>query len=510
MQNDILYFYHRMLKTMRYLSFGLFLFPYVAIGQMSVATFFSSNMVLQREQPIAVWGKALPGKTVEVKFGIHTGSTIAASDSSWIIYLPKQKANTQPQTLGISSGDTALLFSNILIGDVWICSGQSNMEWTMRKEMHWKEEKINALQPLIRLMNPPPVGRYVYGVAYTDSLTRRLNKDSFYLWNGWQSCDSTSIQPMSAVAYYFAKSIVASENIPIGLVNLSIGGAPAETFIRVDAMRSSKQFADKVKGNWLTNDALPKWMRQRGSENVSNVSSVPVDELGPHHAYKPGFAYAAGIEPLLQFPIKGVLWYQGETNAEEIERVNEYRSLMQLMIDDYRLQWKQPSMPFYWVQLSSVERALWPMFRDEQRKLLADVQNGGMAVCSDIGLKNDVHPTNKKAVGERLARWALHQNYGKREIIPSGPLPVKAVYKNGKLIISFRYADGLQAAGQQSLNGFSLDGKEIVQATIDGTKVIIVVKQKPAFVYYGWQPFSTGNLINKEQLPASTFKLQVQ
>lgn len=496
---------------MRYLSFGLFfLFPIVATTQLRVATVFSNNMVLQREQPIAVWGRALPGKTVDVKFGTYSRSAVTRNDSSWIVYLPQQKANINPQILSVSSGDTVVLFSNILIGDVWICSGQSNMEWTMRKEMHWKEEKFNAYQPLIRFMNPPPVGRYVYGVTYTDSLTRRLNKDSFYLWNGWQSCDSTSIQPMSAVAYYFAKSIIASENIPIGLINFSIGGAPAETFIRVDAMRNSKQFAEKVKGNWLTNDALPKWMRQRGSENVSNVPSVPVNELGPHHAYKPGFAFAAGIEPLLQFPIKGVMWYQGETNAEEIERVNEYRSLMQLMIDDYRLQWKQPAMPFYWVQLSSIERPLWPMFRDEQRKLLDDVKNGGMAVCSDIGSKNDVHPTNKKAVGERLARWALHQTYDKKKIVPSGPLPIKAEYKNGKLIISFRYANGLQTTAQQSLNGFSLDGNEIVPATIDGTKVIISVKQKPDFVYYGWQPFSTGNLINKEQLPASTFKLQVQ
>ncbi len=496
---------------MRYLSFGLFfLFPIVATAQLRVATVFSNNMVLQREQPIAVWGKALPGKTVSVKFGTHTRSAVTRTDSSWSVYLPQQKANINPQILSVSSDYTTVLFSNILVGDVWICSGQSNMEWTMKREMHWKEEKFNAHQPLIRFMNPPPAGRYVYGVAYTDSLTRRLNKDSFYFWNGWQSCDSTSIQPMSAVAYFFAKSIVASEKIPIGLINLSIGGAPAETFIRVDAMRSSKQFADKVKGNWLTNDALPKWMRQRGSENVSNVSSVPVDELGPDHGYKPGFAYAAGIEPLLQFPIKGVLWYQGETNAEEMERVHEYRSLMQLMIDDYRLQWKQPTMPFYWVQLSSIERPLWPMFRDEQRKLLADVKNGGMAVCSDIGSKNDVHPTNKKTVGERLARWALHETYGKKHIVPSGPLPLKAVCKNGKLIISFHYADGLQTTAQQPLNGFSLDGKEIVPAKIDGTKVIISVKQKPDFVYYGWQPFSTGNLINKEELPASTFKLQVQ
>lgn len=499
-----------MFKTMKSLSFGLFfLFPIVATAQFSVATVFSSNMVLQREQPIAVWGKALPEKTVEVKLGAFSRTAIVANDSSWIVYLPKQKANTQPQILGISSGDTAVLFSNILIGDVWICSGQSNMEWTMKKEMHWKEEKFKALQPLIRFMNPPPVGRYVYSVAYTDSLTRRLNKDSFYLWNGWQSCDSTTVQTMSAVAYYFAKTIVVSEHIPIGLINLSIGGAPAETFIRVEAMRNSKQFSAKVKGNWLTNDALPKWMRQRGSENVNNVYSVPADEMGSHHAYKPGFAYAAGIEPLLQFPVKGILWYQGETNAEEMERVNEYRSLMKLMIDDYRLQWKQPSMPFYWVQLSSIERPLWPMFRDEQRKLLADVKNGGMAVCSDIGSKNDVHPSNKKDVGERLARWALHQTY-KRSIVPSGPLPVKAVYKNGQVMISFLYADDLQTTSQEPLNGFSVDGKTIIAAMISGNKVMIPVKEKPGFVYYGWQPYSDGNLLNAVQLPASTFKLQVQ
>src|SRR5690606_38888988 len=233
-------------------------------------------------------------------------------------------------------------------------------------------------------------------------------------------------------------------------------------------------------------------------------------------------AYSAGIEKLLPLPVKGILCYQGESNAQEIERVNEYAALSKLLIEDYRKKClptgqagKQPQLPFYFVQLSSIDTVkykghLWPQFRDEQRKMLQLIPNSGMAVCSDIGAKDDVHPTNKKDVGERLARWALNKTY-KQNVVPSGPLPLNAKYVNGKVIIVFQYmSKGLKTSTGEKLKGFSLDGINEVEAVIGDSGIIIYTAKKPEFVYYAWKSFSNGNLVNSENLPASTFKIKVR
>ena len=502
-------------KRMRLFLISILFLPLAAASQLTAAKIFSDNMILQRDQPIHFWGKNIPGNEVTVLFTKESKTSIVKADSSWDVYFKKQKADPQPQSIVVKSNNEKIELKNILIGDVWLCSGQSNMEWAMSKEMHFKNEVNNTDQPLIRLYNPSPAGRYVYGVAYTDSLNKRLNTEDFYQDVDWQLCDSNTVKPMSAVGYYFAKNIVESENVPIGLINLSIGGAPIETFISRATLQNSKQFATKVKGNWLENAALPEWIRERGKQNIGANKNGYGDDLGLNHAYKPGFAYASGVEPIIMMPIKGVLWYQGESNSLELASVKEYGELLHLMIDDYRAKWKQPTMPFYWVQLSSIDTAkyksqYWPQFRDEQRRLLSEVKNGGMAVCSDIGFKNDVHPTNKKAVGERLARWALNKTY-KKGIVPSGPLPLQAKYNNGKIVISFQYcAKGLETADSQPLRGFSLDGKTGIAAGIQKNAIVIAAKEKPAFVYYAWKPFTDANLVNSELLPASTFKIKVQ
>lgn len=493
----------------------IILWPLAASSQLTVARIFSDNMVLQRDQVIPIWGKGVPGKKVAVSFSNEKKRTVVKTDSSWRIYFKKQKANSIPRSIQVSSDNENIEIKNILIGDIWLCSGQSNMEWPMSQEMHWNEEKEQASQPMIRFINPSPAGRYVYGVPYTDSLKRRLNKDGFYQWDGWKKCDSNTVRSMSAVGYYFAKNIIANENIPIGLINVSIGGASIETFISREALQNDQRFAAKVKGDWLENDNLPEWVRERGKQNVGNDPNGFRDEFGLNHAYKPGFAYEGGVSFLSPMPIKGVIWYQGESNALEPARVEEYKDLLHLMIDDYRKKWKQPGLPFYWVQLSSIDTLhyksqYWPQFRDEQRKLLYEVQNSGMAVCSDIGFKNDVHPTNKKTVGERLARWALNKEY-KRDIVPSGPLPAEARFKNGEVIITFQYAsEKLRTADEKPLRGFSIDGQAEIKAMIRDGKVIIATQSKPAFVYYAWRPYSDANLVNREMLPASTFKLKVQ
>jgi len=499
---------------MRFICFILLLSPLAVFSQLKVAPFFSSNMILQRDMPVVVWGKAAPGSKVEVRLGTAIQTTLVAKDSVWKAYLPKQPATNQPQSLLVSCGDTAVQFQNILIGDIWVCIGQSNMEWPMMNEMYYEEEKKNSNRQLIRFFNPSFAGKNIFGTAFTDSVVQRLVPEKFYRGE-WQPCDSNSIKTMSAVAYYFGSAVTDKIHVPIGLINLSIGGAPLETFIDKEVLNSSGQFRAKVDDDWLTNDALPLWVRERGRQNIGNLQNAPADKNDRNHAYKPGFAYEAGIKPLLQLTIKGILCYQGESNAQEIERVNEYAALSKLMVDDYRKKWNQPQLPFYFVQLSSIDTVkykghLWPAFRDEQRKMLQLIPHSGMAVCSDIGAKNDVHPTNKKDVGERLARWALSKTY-QQSIVPSGPLPINAKYVNGKVIISFQYmANGLKTSDGNPLRGFSIDENYDAEASFGDSGVIIPVNTKPEYVYYGWKPFSDGNLVNSENLPASTFKIIVQ
>jgi sialate O-acetylesterase len=488
--------------------------PFVAIAQLKLAKIFSDNMLLQREQPIHIWGKSIPGTRVTVLFAKERRNAVVQNDSTWVVSLPKQNANTQPQPVFIISGNEKITLKNILIGDVWLCIGQSNMEWPMMKEMHFKEEISNSQQPLLRLYNPAYAGKNTFGVSFTDSIVQNLTTENFYKGQ-WQDCDSNSFRTMSAVGYYFGKEILQSENIPVGLINLSIGGAPLESFISREAMKSSGQFAKKIKGDWLVNDALPVWVRERGKQNVLDNSIVYADEYGKNHAFKPGFAFSGGIEPLLRMAIKGIICYQGESNAQEMERVKEYGDLCKLMVNDFRKKWNQSQLPFYYVQLSSIDTIkykgqLWPQFRNEQRIIMEMIPYSGMAVCSDIGFKDDVHPTNKREVGKRLARWALNKTY-KKNIVPSGPLPLNASYHHGYLTIQFHYtAGGLQTSDSKPLRGFSVDGKTESIAIIQNRQVVIREKGKPDFVYYGWKPYSDANLVNSEKLPASTFKLRVQ
>ncbi len=488
--------------------------PFIAKTQLQLGKVFSDNMVLQRDMPVHIWGKGTPGKKVEVIVTKAKKGTVVRPDSSWSLYFTAQKANSNPQSIVVSSGNNVIELHNILFGDLWVCIGQSNMEWPMIKEMHFKEEILQISQPLLRFYNPTYAGKNVFGITFSDSIIADLTTDRFYKGQ-WQNCDSSTISTMSAVAYYFGKNIAKTKNIPIGLIHLAIGGAPLESFISKEAMKKDRHFAVKTKGNWLTNDALPVWIRERGRQNVGNSPEALTDETGPGHGYKPGFAFDAGIATILSLPVKGILCYQGESNAQEMERVNEYAALSSLMISDYRKKWKQAQLPFYFVQLSSIDTIkykghFWASFRNEQREMLKLIPNSGMAVCSDIGARDDVHPADKKTVGERLARWALNKTY-KYNNIPSGPLPLNANYENGKIIINFQYTGKeLQTSDRKPLRGFSLDGRNEVAASIHSTKVEIEIAENPGYIYYGWKSYNDANLVNFEQLPASTFKIKLR
>jgi sialate O-acetylesterase len=495
-------------KLLLYFFSVILFYPALLFAQLSVAPSFSSNMVLQRNQPIRVWGRGLPGSSLTVTLKNELTRITVQPDSTWEVAFTSLPASTTAIFLQVQSPSQLIRFENILIGDVWICIGQSNMEWPMQREEHWLQEKEEANQPLIRFLNPPPAGRNVYNSSFTDSILKRLHPASFYDWNNWTVASASSLVNMSAVAYYFGKTLIKETGVPIGLIHLAIGGAPLESFIDTKALQANPQFSKKINGDWRINEALPVWIRVRGKQNLDSVPYLYGDQWGPHHAYKPGFAYTSGIAPLQKHAIAGVLLYQGESNAEEEARVAEYGDLCILLINSYRQYWNNARLPFYWVQLSSIQRPLWPYFRDEQRKLLTRVPYTGMAVTSDIGNRTDVHPRNKKTVGERLARWALRDVYH-QSIEVSGPLPIRANYKNQKTIVYFSHAQGLRSADNKLLREFSIDSITTLPVQVRRKKIILETPQKPLIIYYGYRPFSEGNLINKQGLPATTFKINV-
>lgn len=470
-------------------------------AHLQLAAIFTDNMVLQRGQPVHVWGHGGRGERVSAKLGDLRASAIVGADSTWSLYFPAQKADSVGRELRVISGSDCVRVRNILIGDVWVCIGQSNMEFPMSSERHFAEEKADAGQPLIRLYSPSYIGKNVYGRPFTDSMLHLLAPDAFYR-GAWTGCDSVTVRSMSAVGYYFGKAIVSREHVPIGLIHLAIGGCPIETFMSRDAL---KEFPGKLDSPWLENNSLPVWVRERGKQNIGG--------RGDAHGYKPGFAFAAGIAPILPMSIKGIIWYQGESNSQEPERVKEYPRLQEAMVGDYRKKWRQPHLPFYWVQLSSIDTVrynsrYWPAFRDGQRRLLADMADGGMAVCSDIGARDNVHPTDKRTVGQRLVRWALHDAYGEKGVVVSGPLPLRASYAHDTVVIYFKYGWGLRTSDGGALRGFLLDGRKTA-AFVRGNRVVLPVRGKPAAVCYGWEPYTDANLVNEALLPASTFKLKI-
>lgn len=484
---------------------------FLSFAQLTLSPIYTDHMVIQRDQPIVISGTGKAGKKVEVVFMGQNKSTLTDSENSWKIEFPPSKMNKVSQKMIVSDGVNEIVINHILIGDIWLCLGQSNMEWPVLSSQHYVEEKPSFKNLPMRFYNPDYIGKNLYGMPYTDSMAKKLIPEQFY--NGhWQINDTFSMKTMSAVAYHFGKEITNNTGVPVGLINLSIGGAPIETFIDTSVLSRHPKFRDKLKNDWLNNNDLPIWIRSRAKENIDNLQNVPSDIMGKNHAFKPGFAFESVKKYLQNYAIRGMIFYQGESNAQELERVLEYNDLMKLMITDYRSFFKNPSLPFYYAQLSSIDTFqykghYWHLFREQQRNLMYEISGTGMAVTSDHGHKSDVHPRNKKVVGERLARWALHKVYNKN--VPYfGPQPVYAEFKNNKLKVIFD--KNLIISEGKTVKGFFINEKEPVDGILIKNAVLIDLNQKPEYICYGWSSYSEGNLTDKHNLPVSTFKLKVK
>lgn len=473
-------------------------------GGLALSPLYTDHMVMQRDQAFALEGTANAGERVEARFLGKKLRTEANADGQWRIALPAQPAGG-PYTLQVSTKARSLQVNDIYFGEVWVCSGQSNMEFRLRQCATAKEDMAAAAaNERIHLYNMLPIAT-TYAVQWDslriDSIDRLL-----YLQPGtWQKASAEAAGSFSAIGYHFARVLADSLGCHVGVICNAVGGSGTESWI--DRTALEEHFPAMLRG-WKQSDYIQPWVRERAAQNIS-LSKNPLSR----HPYEPGYLFAAGILPLQHYPVKGVCWYQGESNAHNTEH---HERLFRLLVDSWRGYWGKPNLPFHYIQLSSIApRASWPSFRNSQRLLAADTRSeksipeAWMTVSSDLGDSLDVHPTHKREIGERLAASALARTYG-RAVTPSGPAYRGFTCEGKQLRLRFDYADGLHAA-QGALIGFEVAGDDGLfhpaTAHIEGKDVVVkspAVKQ-PTAVRYGYTPFTHANLVNAAGYPCSTF-----
>ena len=471
-------------------------------GGLKLAAIFTDNMVLQRNQPIQIHGTANGGDTIEVTFKQQKKNVIVDQYGKWKISFPALTKGG-PYEITVQSKATKIVLKNILVGDVWFCSGQSNMAFQLQNSENGLAEAKKAIaNSSIRFFNAKAI-QDTDETAWDAATLTKTNQLQFFS-GSWSVCDSISAKEFSAIAYYFGKNIAHEENVPVGLIQVAVGGSPIESWIDRYTLEHDDKVVD-ILTNWRKSDFVMPWVRERANVNLKNATNAK-----QRHPYDPCYNFEARVEAFTKFPIKGVIWYQGESNAHNVEL---YEHLMPTLVESWRKAWGT-AFPFYYVQLSSIDRPTWPAFRDVQNRLQNKIPNSGMAISMDYGDALNVHPIKKKEVADRLALLALRYTYGKA-VTANGPSALKAFQNGDNILVSFAFAKQLTTADKKELIGFELVNDKGIhiqdKAAIVKNQVLITIPkgEKIKTVLYAWKPFTKANLVNEAGLPCSTFKLEI-
>lgn len=495
------------MRTLR--SYSLFILLLALSAQLAaevkLPALLSDHMVLQRDEPIRIWGTADPGEQVKVQFRAVEKAVVANESGRWELFLPPQIAGG-PDVLKVT-GKNQLTIQDVLVGEVWLASGQSNMEWPVRLSRGAREEIGAANHPKLRLFKAP----HRIAEAPMDDVNAT-----------WTSATPESIPNFSAVAYVFGRRLHQHLNVPVGLIQAARGGTPAESWIGKEELHAHPQLhfylnkwarllSEYPEANKKYEAEMKRW------EETGKVANLrPRAPLGPGSSHIPSGLFNGMIAPLTPFSLRGVLWYQGETNASRAE-AELYRTLFPALISGWRDRWGIGNLPFLFVQLANYEgvgtgaNTEWPALRDAQFNTLNTVPATGMAVTIDAGSALDIHPKNKSVVGERLALAARAIAYGEH-ISYSGPLFRRLTTEGNSLRVWFTAAKGLQAKDGQPLKGFIIAGQNreflSADARIKGDTIVVrnPSVSTPVAVRYAWADNPSVNLVNAEGLPASPFR----
>jgi sialate O-acetylesterase len=368
-------------------------------AELSAARPFADHMVLAMDRSVPIRGTAMPGADVKVSFGAHSTSGRADAKGHWRIVLPPQKVFSEARDLEIRSGSERVILRDVLVGEVWLCSGQSNMDFPLAKAVSGKQEAAQAKSfPSIRLMNL--TGTHTNPQRYHETELQRLNPEAFFTGT-WQTASEKSALEFSAVAWCAGKTIHQSKGIPVGLIDNSVGGSGAEAWLPREVLEARKEYADLLRETWIDSERIGNWARGRAKLNLGGQTG--------NHPFRPGFLFDSGVRWWAEFPLTGVMWYQGETNAEILDDAWNER-LINDLVQGWRKVLAQPDLPFFMVQLPRIGgndplRRGWPQFRAVQANAAKKLKNVSLIETIGLGWDSpDVHPPDKRPVGERLGR----------------------------------------------------------------------------------------------------------
>ena len=494
-------------------------------GGLRLPMLYGDGMVIQRREPVRIAGTADAGTAVTVRLGDREGRAVTGKDGRWAVTLPAMEAARDLTLTVATDRGEQKAFKDVAVGEVWLCSGQSNMEFSLGQALGAAEDIAAASDADLRLFDMEALyatDNVAWPAEYLDS----LNHLQYYAPAKWTASAPESARRFSAIGYYFGKMLRDSLDVPVGLIHNAIGGSTTESWIDRNTLES--QFPAILK-DWLNNDFIQDWARGRAAKNISARTELPeTSRYGAlanarevtRHPYEPCYLFEAGMLPLEAYNIKGVIWYQGESNAHNFEA---HEQLFPMLVDSWRNYFGKPDLPFHYVQLSSLNRPSWTWFRDSQRRLLASRPHLGMVVTSDVGDETDVHPRRKKPVGERLGIQVLTDVYhATAPGTPSHGPYVQSVTPglDGRIWVSFGAERGLRPSDGERIIGFEVldaaDGRfHEVGAKVarlgayDCIELDASALQRPAAVRYGWQPYTLANLVGGTGLPASTFRVDL-
>lgn len=475
-------------------------------AQIKLPALVGDHMVLQQDTEVYLWGWASPSEKIRITADWQSKPIItrANQDGNWKTSITTPSTDYQPHQITLE-GNNKIELRDILLGEVWLCSGQSNMFFPVGKQENtWKTGVMN-FQEEVKNANKPQIRLFTVGLAASQTPKKEVE-------GLWQVCSPESVYDFSAVAYFFGKNLYENLEVPIGLISSSWGGTRAEAWTSQEVLEQNpdylpilERFTEKQINYFKKLKDYYQQTKQAQRKTTENQLKKPTyGELNKD----PYVLYNAMLHPLINYTIKGVTWYQGESNAQ---RAYQYRKLFPDMIKNWRADWKQENLPFYFVQIAP-HHTQNPEIREAQLMAYRSVNNTGMVVTTDIGNPKNIHPENKQEVGRRLALWARSKTYGEENLAHSGPLYKDYKIKRHKIQLYFDFAaNGLLKKGEQ-LTDFEIAGKDQkfhpAQAKIKGNTVMVSSEEvkHPVAVRFGWSKSPEPNLFNKAGLPASPFR----